>query len=236
METPPPTDTKTNAYRELELFVAASLQGNPEIAGQASRCRETGDEGGVTTGAQRGARIEARIWTAVIAMCRRAYETSATRCLNALGVERRLALVLKDCTTTTTGVQGVKRRCTHVSLIMAIRSTLRSCNTAINADAVRWIWTRRFRSSSPNVRVSSVRIRRLLLDYDVEQLRPLLFAVGEALIVQRRRWRHAVMLVCLIRVVRARAARIRCHMFTCRTSPWVALVWAGMVVGYLRSV
>ena len=48
METPPPTDTKTNAYRELELFVAASLQGDPEIAGQAPRCRETGDEGGVT--------------------------------------------------------------------------------------------------------------------------------------------------------------------------------------------
>ena len=48
METPPPTDTKTNVYRELELFVAASLQGDPEIAGQASRCRETGDEGGVT--------------------------------------------------------------------------------------------------------------------------------------------------------------------------------------------
>ena len=48
METPPPTDTKTNVYRELELFVAASLQGDPEIAGQASRCQETGDEGDVT--------------------------------------------------------------------------------------------------------------------------------------------------------------------------------------------
>jgi len=48
METPPPTDTKTDVYRELEGFVAASLPGDPEIAGQASRCRETGDEGGVT--------------------------------------------------------------------------------------------------------------------------------------------------------------------------------------------
>jgi len=39
---------KSDVCQELERFVAASLPGDPKIAGRASRCRDTGDERGMT--------------------------------------------------------------------------------------------------------------------------------------------------------------------------------------------
>ena len=161
----------------------------------------------------------------MIAACRRVRTLYAARCLSVFDVGRRLALalfVLENGSTTTTTVQCVKRRCTRGWLISVIRPEIRGRCITVVANASRWTWTRTCRSSLLNVH----RIRRLLLNYAMEMLRPLLFAVeGQARIVHRRRRRHAVNLVsrwvCLIRVVRSRAAPTRCRMFIRRTSPFI---------------